>query len=112
MTAIRNPHRPDRGSPNATYITAFWDPLKWWCLDFNLAVPSLEDSIRTSQNAVDLWLDPHQSRTSASCSLPQLDLHGLGDNVRGPFPEEVQLDPPVAVEAGYGETKYVTVTIR
>ncbi|KAF8129536.1 hypothetical protein EV363DRAFT_1584581 [Boletus edulis] len=30
------------------------------------------------------------------------------DNLKGPVPEEVQLDPSVAVGAGYGEGKYAT----
>jgi thioester reductase-like protein len=30
------------------------------------------------------------------------------DNLKGPFPEEVQLDPSVGVGAGYGEGKYTT----
>ncbi|KAF8120318.1 hypothetical protein EV363DRAFT_1109680, partial [Boletus edulis] len=30
------------------------------------------------------------------------------DNLKGPVPEEVQLDPSVTVGAGYGEAKYVT----
>ena len=79
-----------------------------WRLDFNLAISSFEDSIRASRNLIDLGLDsPHRQNlrfvlTSSVASAQSWD------NAKGPFPEEVQLDPVPAVGAGCGEGKYAT----
>ena len=79
-----------------------------WRLDFNLAISSFEDSIRGSRNLVDLGLASPQSQNLRFLFTSSIGSAQSWDNANGPFPEEVQLDPSVAVGAGYGEGKYAT----
>ncbi|KAF8129526.1 acetyl-CoA synthetase-like protein [Boletus edulis] len=79
-----------------------------WRLDFNLAISSFEDSIRASRNLIDLCLDSPQKRNIRFLFTSSIGSAQGWDNLKGPFPEEVQLDPSVAVGAGYGEGKYTT----
>ncbi|KAF8555340.1 putative nonribosomal peptide synthetase [Imleria badia] len=79
-----------------------------WRLDFNLAISSFEDSIRASRNLIDLGLASPQNQNLRFLFTSSIGSAQGWDNLKGPFPEEVQLDPSVAVGAGYGEGKYTT----
>jgi nucleoside-diphosphate-sugar epimerase len=79
-----------------------------WRLDFNLAISSFEDSIRASRNLIDLCLDSPQNQNLRFLFTSSVGSAQSWDNLKGPFPEEVQLDPSAAVGAGYGEGKYTT----
>ncbi|KAH7890598.1 acetyl-CoA synthetase-like protein [Phlebopus sp. FC_14] len=84
-----------------------------WRLDFNLSLSSFEPNIRATRNLVDLGLaSPYQS----SNPIRFLFTSSIGsasswDRTRGSVPEEVILDPGVAVGTGYGESKYVAERI-
>ncbi|KAK2461112.1 hypothetical protein APHAL10511_006891 [Amanita phalloides] len=82
-----------------------------WRLDFNLAISSFEDSIRASRNLIDLGLGSPQSQNLRFLFTSSIGSAQSWDNLKGPFPEEVQLDPSVAVGPGYGEGKYATERI-
>jgi len=73
-----------------------------------LAISSFEDSIRASRNLIDLGLDSLQKKNLRFLFTSSIGSAQGWDNLKGPFPEEVQLDPAVAVGAGYGEGKYAT----
>lgn len=77
-----------------------------WRLDFNLAISSFEDSIRASRNLIDLALDSPQKHNLRFLFTSSIASAQGWDNLKGPFPEEVQFDPSVAVGTGYGEAKY------
>ncbi|KAF8129542.1 acetyl-CoA synthetase-like protein [Boletus edulis] len=79
-----------------------------WRLDFNLAISSFEASIRASRNLIDLCLDSPQKQNIRFLFTSSVGSAQGWDNLKGPVPEEVQLDPSVAVGAGYGEGKYAT----
>lgn len=79
-----------------------------WRLDFNLAISSFEGNIRASRNLVDLGLSSTQNRNLRFLFTSSIGSAQGWDNKKGPFPEQVQLDPSVAVGAGYGEGKYTT----
>ncbi|KAH0828782.1 acetyl-CoA synthetase-like protein [Lanmaoa asiatica] len=82
-----------------------------WRLDFNLAISSFEDSIRASRNLIDLGLDSPQKQNLRFLFTSSIGSAQSWDNMKGPFPEEVQFDASVAVGAGYGEGKYTTERI-
>ncbi|KAF8436597.1 putative nonribosomal peptide synthetase [Boletus edulis BED1] len=82
-----------------------------WRLDFNLAISSFEANIRGSRNLIDLALDSPQKKNVRFLFTSSVGSAQGWDNLKGPFPEEVQLDPSVAVGAGYGEGKYATERI-
>ena len=69
---------------------------------------SFEDSIRASRNLVDLGLASSHSQNLRFLFTSSIGSAQSWNNSNGPFPEEVQLDPSVAVGAGYGEAKYAT----
>jgi len=73
-----------------------------------LAISSFEDSIWASRNLIDLGLDSIQKQNLQFLFTSSIGSAQGWDNLNGPFPEEVQLDPAVAVGAGYGEGKYAT----
>ncbi|KIJ59312.1 hypothetical protein HYDPIDRAFT_33310 [Hydnomerulius pinastri MD-312] len=79
-----------------------------WRLDFNLSLGSFESSIRATRNLVDLGLDSPHRQNVRFLFTSSISSARSWDHTRGPFPEEVQLDPSVAVGAGYGESKYVS----
>jgi nucleoside-diphosphate-sugar epimerase len=82
-----------------------------WRLDFNLTISSFEDSVRASRNLIDLGLDSPRKKNLRFLFTSSVGSAQGWDNAKGPFPEEVQLDPAVAVGAGYGEGKYATERI-
>ncbi|KAF8121589.1 acetyl-CoA synthetase-like protein [Boletus edulis] len=82
-----------------------------WRLDFNMAISSFDDSIRASRNLVDLCLDSPQRQNVRFLFASSVGSAQGWDYLKGPFPEEVQLDPCIAVGAGYGEGKYATERI-
>ncbi|KIJ62359.1 hypothetical protein HYDPIDRAFT_114895 [Hydnomerulius pinastri MD-312] len=82
-----------------------------WRLDFNLAISSFEASIRATRNLVDLGLGSFHKQNLRFLFTSSIGSAQSWDNAKGPFPEEVQLDPSVAVGAGYGESKYTTERI-
>ncbi|KIK79350.1 hypothetical protein PAXRUDRAFT_36462 [Paxillus rubicundulus Ve08.2h10] len=79
-----------------------------WRLNFNLAISSFEDSIRATRNLVDLGLQSPQSRSIRFLFTSSVGSAQSWDNNKGPFPEEIQVDPSDAIGAGYGESKYAT----
>ncbi|KAF8120319.1 hypothetical protein EV363DRAFT_1237301 [Boletus edulis] len=82
-----------------------------WRLDFNLAISSFEENIRGSRTLVDLALGSPQKQNVRSLFTSSIGSAQAWDNLKGPFPEEVRLDPSLAVGAGYGEGKYATKQI-
>ncbi|KIJ59318.1 hypothetical protein HYDPIDRAFT_118655 [Hydnomerulius pinastri MD-312] len=82
-----------------------------WRLDFNLSLSSFESSIRATRNLVDLGLASPRSPKVRFLFTSSVGSASSWDRARGPFPEEVQLDPLVAVGGGYGESKYVSERI-
>ncbi|KIJ62360.1 hypothetical protein HYDPIDRAFT_114897 [Hydnomerulius pinastri MD-312] len=82
-----------------------------WRLDFNLSLSSFESSIRATRNLVDLGLASPRSPKVRFLFTSSIGSANSWDRARGPFPEEVQLDPSVAVGGGYGESKYVSERI-
>jgi len=82
-----------------------------WRLDFNLAISSFDENIRASRNLVDLGLDSPQKNSIRYLFTSSIGSAQGWSNSNGPFPEEVQQDPAVAVGAGYGEGKYATERI-
>ena len=78
-----------------------------WRLDFNLSLASFEPNIRSTRNLIDLALaSPHASTLRFMFTSSIASAQGW-DHSKGAFPEEVQIDPGVAVGGGYGEGKYV-----
>ncbi|KAJ7633420.1 acetyl-CoA synthetase-like protein [Mycena polygramma] len=76
-----------------------------WMLDFNKTLSSFEPHIQGTRNLIDL---ARQSRNGARFLFTSSIASGLGWNKNlGPFPEELQHNPSVAV-GGYGESKYVS----
>nr|GAT45908.1 acetyl-CoA synthetase-like protein [Mycena chlorophos] len=78
-----------------------------WALDFNKSLMSFEPHVRGARNLVDLALaaDARLLFTSSIASAQSWD------GMKGPFPEEMQLDAGVAVGNGYGESKYIAERI-
>jgi hypothetical protein len=79
-----------------------------WRLDFNLSLASFEPNIKATRNLVDLGLDSAHRNTLRFVFTSSVGSAQSWDRGKGPFPEEVQLDPSPAVGAGYGESKYVS----
>ncbi|KAF8548861.1 NAD(P)-binding protein [Imleria badia] len=82
-----------------------------WRVDFNLTISSFEDSIRATRNLIDLGLASPQKEKLRFLFTSSIASSQGWDDSEGHFPEEVQLDPSVAVGAGYGESKYVAERI-
>ncbi|KAH7890602.1 putative nonribosomal peptide synthetase [Phlebopus sp. FC_14] len=82
-----------------------------WRLDFNLPLASFEPNIQATRNLVDLGLDSKQRQKLRFVFTSSVGSANSWDLAQGPFPEEVQLDPSVAVGSGYGESKYVAERI-
>ncbi|KAF9238232.1 putative nonribosomal peptide synthetase, partial [Melanogaster broomeanus] len=78
-----------------------------WRLDFNLSLASFEPNIKATRNLVDLGLDSHHRNSLRFVFTSSVGSAQSWGREKGPFPEEVQLDPSPAVGAGYGEAKYV-----
>ncbi|KAG8221462.1 acetyl-CoA synthetase-like protein [Butyriboletus roseoflavus] len=78
-----------------------------WRLDFNLSLGSFEPSVKATRNLVDLALDSRYGRSLRFVFTSSVGSAQSWDRERGPFPEDVQFDPSVAVGSGYGESKYV-----
>ncbi|KAJ7099035.1 putative aminoadipate reductase [Mycena crocata] len=82
-----------------------------WKLDFNLSLASFESHVKGTRNLIDLARNsPNASRIRFLFTSSIASAQGW-DNKLGPFPEEMQLDPAVAVGSGYGESKYVSERI-
>ncbi|CAK5283812.1 unnamed protein product [Mycena citricolor] len=80
-----------------------------WTLDFNKSLASFEPHIKGTRNLIDLAL-------ASDAGVRLLFTSSVGtavgwDPKRGPFPEELQLDPSAALGLGYGESKYVAERI-
>ncbi|KAH9476002.1 putative NRPS-like protein biosynthetic cluster [Psilocybe cubensis] len=78
-----------------------------WRVDFNLQLVSFEPMVRGTRNLIDL-----AQSTSAGSSTKLLFTSSVAsafswDRSRGPYAEEVLLDPKYAIGNGYGESKYV-----
>ncbi|KAF9235375.1 putative nonribosomal peptide synthetase [Melanogaster broomeanus] len=78
-----------------------------WRLDFNLSLASFEPNIKATRNLVDFGLDSPRKNSLRFVFTSSVGSAQSWDPEKGPFPEEVQLDPSAAVGAGYGESKYV-----
>lgn len=83
-----------------------------WRLDFNLSLASFEPNVKATRNLVDLALDSRYSSSLRFVFTSSIGSAQSWDRERGPFPEEVQFDPSVAVGSGYGESKYVCERVR
>ena len=57
---------------------------------------------------MDLGLDSPQKQNLRFSFTSSIGSAQGWDNLKGPLPEEVPLDPSVAVGSGYGEGKYAT----
>ncbi|KAF9238227.1 acetyl-CoA synthetase-like protein [Melanogaster broomeanus] len=82
-----------------------------WRLDFNLSLASFEHNIKATRNLVDLGLVSRHRNSLCFVFTSSVGSAQSWDREKGPFPEEVQLDPSPAVGAGYGEGKYVSERI-
>ncbi|KAF9238231.1 putative nonribosomal peptide synthetase, partial [Melanogaster broomeanus] len=82
-----------------------------WRLDFNLSLASFEHNIKATRNLVDLGLVSRRRNSLRFVFTSSVGSAQSWDREKGPFPEEVQLDPSPAVGAGYGEGKYVSERI-
>ncbi|KIJ58231.1 hypothetical protein HYDPIDRAFT_34379 [Hydnomerulius pinastri MD-312] len=78
-----------------------------WRLDFNLSLASFEPNVKSTRHLVDLGLDSLHKHTLRFIFTSSVGTAQSWDHAQGPYPEEVQLDPSVAVGGGYGESKYV-----
>ncbi|KAH7886930.1 putative nonribosomal peptide synthetase [Phlebopus sp. FC_14] len=82
-----------------------------WRVDFNLPLSSFESSICATRSLVDLaWDSPRRNKVRL-LSMSSISSAFSWDRDRGPFPEEIQPDPSIAVGSGYGESKYVSERI-
>ncbi|CAK5275098.1 unnamed protein product [Mycena citricolor] len=80
-----------------------------WTLDFNKSLASFEPHIKGTRNLIDLAL---ASKTGVRFLFTSSIGTAVGwDPKRGPFPEELQLDPTAALGLGYGEGKHVAERI-
>ncbi|KIM36904.1 hypothetical protein M413DRAFT_31301 [Hebeloma cylindrosporum] len=78
-----------------------------WRLDFNLSLQSFESNIRGTYNLIDLGHATGRASTVKFVFTSSAGSALSWDQSRGPYPEEVVMDPQYAVGNGYGESKYV-----
>lgn len=78
-----------------------------WRVDFNLTLPSFEDCIRATRNLINLGLASPEKEDLRFLFTSSVASVQRWDNSTDPVPEEVQLNPSLAVGGGYGESKYV-----
>ncbi|KAJ3842699.1 putative aminoadipate reductase [Lentinula raphanica] len=78
-----------------------------WRLDFNLSLASFEPHIRGTRHLVDLALSCRNSASLRFLFTSSIASTLSWDYKKGPYPEEVVMDPKYAVGGGYGESKYV-----
>ncbi|KAJ7236044.1 hypothetical protein B0H12DRAFT_1256714 [Mycena haematopus] len=78
-----------------------------WNLDFNKALSSFEPHVKGTRNLIDLARQSLQVNGVRFLFTSSVGSALGWDRKLGPFPEELQLDPNIAVGSGYGESKYV-----
>ncbi|KAG2361463.1 putative aminoadipate reductase [Suillus spraguei] len=79
-----------------------------WRLDFNLALSSFDSYVRGMRNLIDLALSSPRHPKPRFMFASSISSAQSWDKAKGPFPEEVEYDPKVAVGLGYGASKYVS----
>ncbi|KAF8154594.1 hypothetical protein B0H34DRAFT_783744 [Crassisporium funariophilum] len=82
-----------------------------WKLDFNFSLSSFEPNVQGTRNLIDLALSSVHSSSIKFLFTSSVTSAYSWDQSRGPYPEEVCMDPQYAVGNGYGESKYVAERI-
>ncbi|PPQ80241.1 hypothetical protein CVT25_003501 [Psilocybe cyanescens] len=78
-----------------------------WKVDFNMQLASFEPMVRGTRNLIDLAQSAAAGSSTRLLFTSSVASAFSWDRTRGPYPEEVLLDPKYAVGNGYGESKYV-----
>ena len=73
---------------------------------------SFEPNIKATRNLVDLALDSKHRSSLRFVFTSTVGTAQSYDRTAGAFPEELQLDPSIAVGSGYAESKYVCERVR
>jgi thioester reductase-like protein len=82
-----------------------------WKLDFNLSLSAFEPHVQGTRNLIDLARSSRKASTLKLLFTSSIASTISWDKSKGPYPEEVVMDPRYAVGNGYGEGKYVSERI-
>ncbi|KAJ6545507.1 hypothetical protein B0H19DRAFT_1266933 [Mycena capillaripes] len=82
-----------------------------WTLDFNKTLSSFEPHVKGTRNLIDLARQSTNESGVRFLLTSSISSTQCWDQSLGLFPEELQLNAAVAVESGYGESKYISERI-